>query len=167
MPFLESFKVREPEDALDVKLLSDISNVGYQIVGISADGDMEKLEYAFTVGCYFSFGIPEVVLHGMRWASARSLIAAYVDWGKTRPVAPSPCITEDLANFPLLLREVDLSWYRPLLGYGIWFYRDLGFPFPCLQIAWPDQNGNFDHEKEFDARYRTIQPNLSSPRIES
>jgi len=163
MPFLHDFKLREPEDATDIKLLDDIQNFGFHIVGIAEDGDLAKLEYAFTVGCYYSFGIPEVVLHGMKFESSHALIHNFVRWAKEAKSISDYMIVPDIANIPLLLRPVDITWYQPLLGYGIWFYRELEKPFPCMQLAWPDPNGKFDFDPDFLDKYRSIQPDLSAP----
>ena len=141
MPFLKDHQFRSPEDDADEKLIEDVKSSGFHIIEISEDGGLENLEYAFTVGCYYSYGIPEIVLFGMKYEMARSLMWNYVDWAKNGMEVASGMVTDQLANIPLKFRKVDISWHRELLGYGIWFYRDLAQPFPCMQLTWPDPAG--------------------------
>jgi hypothetical protein len=163
MAFLVDHPIRVPKDPADRRVTNDIRKSGFHIVGISEDGDPGRMEYAFTVGCYYSFGIPEVVLHGLDWQTAKEILWDYVKWARKHGPVAAGTLAPDLAEQPLLLRKVDPSWYGPLLGYALWFYEGLDHPFPCLQLAWPDPEGRFDHEEGFQERFRALQPDLSAP----
>jgi hypothetical protein len=166
VPYLEKYEIRKAEDQFDEKLIDDVKKYGFHIIGIASDGDLNKIEYSFTVGCFYSFGIPEVIIHGMRFETAKTLTWNYVDWAKTKEYIKNMEISNEIANIPIRLRYVDFSWYKKLLGYGIWFYYLLPKPFPCLQLNWPDPKGKFDDEVGYDEKFRIIQPDLTKPNIE-
>ena len=97
----------------------------------------------------------------MNYEHVKILFWDYVAWAKKNAPIRSGVRTSDLTNLPLMLRDVDLSWYQPLLGYANWFYYKLPNPYLCMQLTWPDKSGLFDTEVGFDDKFRTIQPNLS------
>ena len=163
MVYLKNFRLRRIDDDFDTKVIDDVTSHGFHIIGISENGDFDSAEYGFTVGCYYSFGIPEAVLHGMRYQPMKNLLWSYVSWARNHLPIQSPMITDDLANLPIMLRTVHPTWHGPLLGYANWFYKDLGSVYPCVQVAWPDEEGIFDTELGFDEKLRSIQPNMSLP----
>jgi hypothetical protein len=63
-----------------------------------------------------------------------------------------------LEGYPVVFKEVRRERYRGVLGYGLWYYD--GDAFPALQCVWPDKQGRFPWEAEFEERYRRMQPLL-------
>src|SRR5687768_9010194 len=52
-----------PEDASDEKVLADVEEHGWHMIGIEADE--EGPAFAYTIGLYETFGQPEVILFGL------------------------------------------------------------------------------------------------------
>ncbi|MBK8093809.1 MAG: DUF4262 domain-containing protein [Verrucomicrobiaceae bacterium] len=60
---IPSFSFREPEDDGDAKLLSDVREHGWHVVGVP--DDEEGPGFAFTVGVYLRTLQPEILIMGL------------------------------------------------------------------------------------------------------
>lgn len=63
MPLPSPFKLRDPEDACDAKLLDDVASHGWHVVQVFEDSGAPQ--FAFTVGLYYQFLQPEVLIMGL------------------------------------------------------------------------------------------------------
>lgn len=63
MPRLHPFELREAQDASDAKLLADVAQHGWHIVQVSEEPGLPP--FAFTVGLYYQFLQPEVLIMGI------------------------------------------------------------------------------------------------------
>jgi hypothetical protein len=57
-----------------------------------------------------------------------------------------------------MFRPVQQRWYKPFLGYGLWFYG--GSSFPALQLIWPDKSQRFPWQPGFNPQWAFAQPLL-------
>ena len=150
--------LRTAEDDSDRKLLSDVATHGWHVVMI--EGDEEGPGYLFTVGLYYNYEHPELLIMGLpRDVSYQLLHEAVGQIQKGKKYSAESDDTE-LASFPLAFRSVDIGQYRPYLGYGIWFYENCPTPFPALQMVWPDKEGKFPWQDGYDERFLAHQPSL-------
>ncbi|MFG2368230.1 DUF4262 domain-containing protein [Streptomyces mirabilis] len=63
-----------------------------------------------------------------------------------------------MEEFPVVLKQADLRWYREFFGQAIPFcWRP---PFPALQMVWLDAEGRFLRRSGTDEHYRQSQPQL-------
>lgn len=147
--------LRTPEDDSDRKLLADIETHGWHMVVIA--GEEGCPEYVFTVGLFYTYGHPEIVLMGLPREAMYQLLQGMVqEIGQGKKFADGE-VNAGLASFPIAFRSVEISRYPEYLGYGIWFYHSLPAPFPALQFVWPDREGKFPWDAGYDVRFLTLQ----------
>ena len=153
---LADFQIPVAEDDSDRKLVSDVNSVGWHVVGIHEDESGPA--YCFSVGLYYTFNHPEIVVMGLPHSVAHKLInlaAGYIASGRVfRPHDR----TDDLAeSFTCSFVSVAVEHYKEYLGYGLWFYRTLKQPFPAVQLVWPDKQGRFPWESNYNERFFRLQ----------
>jgi hypothetical protein len=148
-----------PQDDSDHKLLADIARVGWVVLAIEQDD--EGPGYAFSVGLFHTLGHPEIVLMGLKPTTAQHLINNLGEAIRGGRRFEANHRYDDLVEgAALAFVAVGKQHYRPYLGYAGWFYR--GPEFPVLQCVWPDKEGRFPWERDFDARLVEAQPLLGA-----
>jgi hypothetical protein len=139
-----------PEDDRDRKLLADIAQVGWAVIGVEADKDGPG--FAFSVGLFHTLVHPEVLVMGLRPQIAHRLINDIGEAIREGQRFEGGQQYEGIAaGFPLAFVEMDRRYYREYLGYAGWFYR--GPDFPVLQCVWPDKQGVFPWQPGYDSRF--------------
>ena len=147
--------LRIAEDASDEKLLSDIDKFGWHMVAIEEDATGP--EYIFTVGLFYTFEHPEIVIMGLPRDIMCQFLEDIVSLIRTGKKYSNLFRDTDLASFPITFRNVNPEKYKEYLGYATWFYKPLSAPFPVLQFVWPDKSGLFPWETDYDSRFLTRQ----------
>ncbi|RCS44758.1 DUF4262 domain-containing protein [Bremerella cremea] len=148
-----------PEDKYDEKTLADIETYGWHIVMIE---DAEVLPaYAFSIGIYHTLGLPEICVFGIdNTDDVAQLINQVGELMRSGQQFHDGDISDEvLVDLPCKFRQVDKRYYRALFGYARWYHE--GDDFPMLQCVWPDQEGNFPDQPNFDAELANAQPDLS------
>lgn len=149
----------EGEDADEQKVIDDIEQYGWHIVGIEADD--EGPGFAYSVGLHHTLGHPEVIVFGLASADTMAQIingigdavrsgTRFEDWHES---------DEILEGYSCMFRKVPIEAYPEYLGYAMWFYRP--DQFPVLQCVWPDKEGRYPWEAECDPIVRQRQPVLA------
>jgi hypothetical protein len=144
-------------DDNDRKLLQDIQDEGWHIVGIPPEDGTPG--WAFTVGLYHSFKHPEIVVFGLPIELLGQVIGGIgsdVKEGKAFELSKE--YEEILEGVRCTFRPVLECWYRSFLGYARWFYR--GSQFPVLQCLWPDKEQHYPWEPKFKEAWKWAQPLL-------
>lgn len=160
---LPGFTFRAPEDAGDEKLLGDVRDHGWHVVGVLDDD--EGPGFSFTVGVYLRTLQPEILMMGMPVEVAHHIlnaVASYLMAGGT--IEPGTRYSDFVEGREVLFRPIHPTQFHEYLGCANWFYRRSGVPFPALQCFWPDKQGRFPHEASFDPRLAGRQLDLSLPR---
>jgi len=158
---LTNFKWPEPQDDSDHKLIRDVIEHKCHLIAIPADEHGPG--YVFSVGLYLHFRHPEFLLIGLDYkvaCTAINDISALVQQG--RRFRHRDILDEIFKNVSVMLVDVHSKFYREFLGTALWFYRSVGDDFPVLQIVWPDKQGRFPWDSDFDERARDIQPVLAA-----
>ncbi|MFF7993253.1 DUF4262 domain-containing protein [Kitasatospora xanthocidica] len=113
-----------------------VREYGWHVVGVGGGGEVP--DWAFTVGLWHSYRLPEVAMFGleahglMHWVGEAA--ARLRDGAPTAPGTLLPGVIED---YEVRLEPVDGSWYRPLFGTAVGFYRRTEVP--VVQLVWPDR----------------------------
>lgn len=155
---MDKFVLRTAEDEQDEKLLSDVKEVGWHIVGIEADD--KGPAYSFSVGMKYSLHKPEILIMGLPSEVGIGLINNIGYMQREGIEFKANKNYEDvLEGFPVQFVEVDRAHYYEYLGYACWFYR--GNDFKVLQMVWTDKQGFFPWDKEFDERFISFQQLLN------
>jgi hypothetical protein len=118
--------------------------------------------WAFTIGLTHSYGSPEFIMCGL----SRDLLHGFVNivGEMAAEGQPSPGLGrlgDVIEGHDVELRPVDPSWHRCLVGWALWFAQHDEPEF--VQIVWPDNQGHFPNEPEFDESLRRFQPDLGAP----
>jgi hypothetical protein len=143
-----------PENDGDRKLLADIARVGWAVIGVAADD--EGPAFAYSIGLFHTLGHPEVLIMGLRPQIAMQLINDMGDSIRAGQRFEAGQRYDGIADgFPLAFIQMNRRYYREYLGYAIWFYR--GPDFPVLQCVWPDKEGVFPGETDYDSRFFQVQ----------
>ncbi len=160
MPQLTPFKLRKAEDASDQKLLSDVENHGSHIVQIQEEDDSPQ--FAFTVGLYYQFLQPEILIMGIGLEMSAQILNDIGDAMRSgRKITPGR-YNDFIEGFEVELAPIDLSQYEEHLGYATWFYRTLTKPYPAMQCIWPDKSGLFPGDEGYDSRFYSLQKILTN-----
>ncbi|MBK8476871.1 MAG: DUF4262 domain-containing protein [Opitutaceae bacterium] len=153
---LKNFNLRAPEDASDRKLLADIAEYGWHVVHITTNTDDPG--YSFTVGLFYSFGHPELVIMGLSQEVSHGILSAAVAEIRHGACYQSGATADRLIeSFSCTFSTIPVEQYKGYLGYAIWFYHSLPRPFPSLQVIWPDKSGHFPGDADYDRRYEALQ----------
>ena len=156
---LPGFQLRTAEDEHDRKLLADIERVGWHIVHINEDE--RGPAFSFSVGFYYTFQQPEILIMGLKPEVAQKILSIAVvlmAGGKTfQPFEP---VADFAQGYNSVFVPIKIENYQDYLGYAIWFYRSLPAPFPAMQLVWPDKQGRFPWEQGYDTRYLSSQKPL-------
>ena len=149
--------VREhADDDSDRKLLDDVREHGWHLVGIG--DDPAGPAYVFSVGMYHTLGHPEVCIVGLGNIETMGQILnaigeavrsgeSYKDWSESSDI---------LEGYSCTFRSVAPTFYPDYFGYGMWFYE--GPEFPILQCVWPDRAHHFPWDDDVDERLSDVQP---------
>lgn len=149
------FALPAAEDDSDRKLLSDIEEHGWHVVFVAEEPGTPR--FAFTVGLYYRYAHPEILVMGLKQPTAHSLLHAMVARIQGGEKFEAGTLVTDISSFPLALVPVHAGHFGEYLGYGIWFYRSLKAPFPALQLVWPDRSGLFPWQSGYDVRFNELQ----------
>jgi hypothetical protein len=155
------FEWPQPEHELDKAIIRNVREHGCHIVGISAD--KKGPGYAFSIGLFANYGQAEVVIFGFEGRDAARIINIVRDLAAAgRKFVAGDVCDDILIDHKVSFVEVPLEAYRDYLGTAIWFYFKSPRPFPCLQIVWPDREGRFPWQSDYDASFKELQPLLKS-----
>jgi hypothetical protein len=157
---IPAFSFREPEEKADAKLLSDVHEHGWHVVGVP--DDEEGPGFAFTVGVYLRTLQPEILIMGLPMETAHRLLNSIADHfmngGRIVAGRRNGKIIEGL---DLMFKVIHSTQFHEYLGCANWFYKHLGKPFPAYQCFWPDSQGRFPDESAFEERFKARQIDLS------
>jgi Domain of unknown function (DUF4262) len=144
-------------DDSDRKLLGDVAEFGWHVVLIPDEGDAPG--WAFSVGLFHSYKHPEIVVFGLPLELAHRVINGIGEDIKAGNAFEDGHEYGDILEaVNCMLRTVDANWYRPFLGYAMWYYR--GGEFPVLQCIWPDKEQRYPWQPGFKKAWLGKQPLL-------
>lgn len=135
-----------------------IRDFGWHVTLIESDG--KEPGFAYSIGLYHTFKQPEVILFGLPLEVMHSVInSCGGEFRGGRSLKTGVPLDGFIRDFPVIFREVKKEHYREHFGYGLWFYT--GPKFPAIQCIWPDKQGEFPWDPEFERKLIPIQPLLA------
>ena len=160
---IPGFVFREPQEPSDERLLHDVREHGWHVVGIPDDD--EGPGFVFTVGVYLRTLQPEILMMGVPIEPAHRVLNAIAEHLMGGGVlVPEQRYTGFVDGREVVFRTIHESHFYEYLGCANWFYRPTDSSFPAVQCIWPDLHGRFPHEDGFDSRFVSRQIDLSQPR---
>jgi hypothetical protein len=141
----------------DEKVLADVEEYGWHVVKIVETNDAPG--WAFSIGLYRKFNHPEVVVFGLTTELSHSLINTIGENVRAGKIFKIDAEYPDLIDaYNCIIKPVNSIWYKHFLGYANWFYKSENYP--ALQCIWPDRNGRYPGEPEFNPNWLWAQPLL-------
>lgn len=146
---LQNFRLPIPSDDGDRKLLADVHKYGWHILKVPEDNVGPG--FCFSVGLYYTYGHPELLVMGLPLdVGHKALNSAGARIAHGEVFHARDRYTDLLENFSCSFVPISRDRHEDYLGYAKWFYRDLGTPFPALQLVWPDKEGHLPWDEGYD-----------------
>ncbi len=148
----------EHDKQITTNILKDIEEHRVHIAFVESDGYCPR--FGYSIGLYKEFNHPELILIGLDPESTGALINnAKDEIEKGNRFIEGVNYMDFLVELPVQFVNVEKEHYPDYLGYAGW-YNDNSVDFPTLQIAWPDREGKFPWEQEFNQNFKFKQPLL-------
>lgn len=143
----------------DRKLVADVQDHGWHVVKV-VDPDADSPWWAFTVGLWHSYGVPELTMAGLLPGDMHTWLNVLGKRARDgKGVVDEGSLVEGvLEGYALRARRVATPWYRPLFGAALWFAQKP--PLPMAQLVWPDRTGRYPEDPGCGERCSTDQPRL-------
>jgi uncharacterized protein DUF4262 len=147
-----------PTDLAGERIVNDVKRFGCHIIWIHDAAP----QFAFSIGLFLNFEQPEIIIFGLDPETARIIINAIRDYSATGERFVAGTRTDRLlVHHDVYFLEVPVAMYPEYLGSAIWFYQSLARPFPCVQLVWPDGEGRFPWDPDYDDNFKQSQPILT------
>lgn len=143
----------------DQRVIDNVGQRGWGVIGILESATNGS--FAFTVGLWHTYQVPEVAMFGMPPEKAIPMLNIVGD-----QVAEGARIAADQlldgvlsSDYQVVLRPIDDAWRRAFFGTAMRFYRS-ALDWPALQCVWPDRFHRFPGDPECDPTVEGMQPRL-------
>lgn len=136
-------------------ILADIEEHKMNISYVESDGYYPR--FGYSIGLFKQLEHPELIILGLSPESTGTILNDI----KSQIINGTNFIEGVnyygfLADLPIQFIKVQRSYYKDYLGYAGWYYKE-SFDFPVLQIVWPDKNGKFPWEIDFNKNFKFVQ----------
>lgn len=155
--------MRKKRDLADLspperQVYDDIKSHGWHVVKVNeSDGTGG---WAFSIGLHVTLGHPEIVIFGLPEKVMHVVINKIgEDIRRGSRYEDGQSYGGLLEGYECRFQGVSQRWYRPFLGYAVWYYDNLEFP--VLQCVWPDKDGRWPWDATSEVDWSTLQPLLS------
>lgn len=133
-----------------------VADVGWAVVAISGE-----TPYAFTIGLWHSYEMPEVAMFGLREQDMQIWLNSCVRLLRSRDIGDAEPFGGVLEKFPVQLRAISPTWHRALFGPACGYYGTADVP--VRQLVWPDREGRWPWAENATATCRERQPQAWVP----
>ncbi|MFM9632592.1 DUF4262 domain-containing protein [Streptomyces galilaeus] len=130
-------------EELDPRVQSTVDVIeqhGWQVTMVPV-GRNEAPGWAYTIGLWHQYRIPELAMFGLDIHLMQTLLNGLARRAVEGHALKADQERHDVANVPIMLKAVDYRWYKAFFGTAIGYYRRP--PFPFLQVVWPSRDGAF------------------------
>jgi hypothetical protein len=144
-------------DEAERRLLENIRRYDYHIVVVGAADTPSP--FAHTVGLFHRFHHPEIVVVGLgedRLVDILTHVAEEVRGGERFEAKKT--YDDVLEAHDCTFRRVAARHFATHLARALWYYD--GFPFPALQLVWPDADGRYPWQSRVVRGLKQLQPVL-------
>lgn len=104
--------------------------------------------FGYSTGIYKNFGIPELFISGLPNGLTNTLITNYAGRFKFKEIPLNKKIDDLIDRFPVYFIEVENDKLTEYTLSSFKFYKNSEFKY--LQLIFPDLNGFFPNEEEYD-----------------
>lgn len=148
-----------PEDRFEEKAVSDIKKHGVHVLNVfDPEGNNPKFNYS--VGLWYSYEHPEVLIYGLDADISTRLINDIAEKCRNGDAKAQHGMisSEYVKNFDVKFIEAPKSEYKEHFGWANWLYQ--GDEFPVLQMVFPDKHGNWPWSEKASDDFKWFQPVL-------
>ena len=128
------------------KVYDNIEKFGFHKTYVVEEKDFTP--FGYSTGIYKNFGIPELFISGLPNGLTNTLINNYVERFKFKPIPLKEKIDDLIDRFPVYFIELENDKLTEYTLSSFKFYENSEFK--CLQLIFPDLNGFFPDESEYD-----------------
>lgn len=142
------------------KNIDDIKKFGWIVTMVmdKADESTDEPNFAYSIGLFETFGLPEILIIGLKPELQHIIINNIGEDYKAGKKLESGTFQKDIIdNFDCWVVEVDKKYYKDYFGRALWYYKNDNFP--VYQIVYPTTKGIFPWEDDFPKTLK--QPILS------
>ncbi|MGP3979267.1 DUF4262 domain-containing protein [Streptomyces sp. 8N114] len=151
---------RDEADRVELAITENVRRRGWHVVMVPEDEVGPG--FAYTIGLSHTHGAPEMAVFGLDVHAMHRVLNTFGDMAASGAVLGAGQVLQGVVGgYQVVLRDIDLRWYRIFFGRAIGFYRRP--PFPVLQVTWPDVEGRFQWDGQAMRRHRESQPQLWLP----
>ncbi|MFD9389502.1 DUF4262 domain-containing protein [Streptomyces sp. NPDC060000] len=145
---------------MDLTIIDNVRRHGWHVVMVPEDEVGPG--FAYTIGLSHTHGAPELAMFGLDVHAMHRMLNTLGDMAASGVVLGAGQTHQGVVDgHQVMLKDVDMRWYRIFFGRAIGFYRRP--PFPVAQVAWPVSEGRFHWEEQAHRRHRESQPQLWLP----
>ena len=155
---MKNFTPPKSDNEVHTNVLAHIETSGWTKIAIGSDGVSPG--FIYTIGLHANKNHPEIIAFGIAHEHAASIIDSVVDEINKQPIVPFKKYDEIVMGLNVCFVPVDSKHDGEYTLLDDWYYKGDGYP--TLQLVWPDTEGHFPWEKEFDSRFDVAQPLLGS-----
>lgn len=134
------------------RVYDNIKNIGYHTTAVLEEKDFTP--FAYSTGIFENFKIPELFISGLGPNLSGQLIEKYADKYKFSEVPLNKIIDDLTDRFPIYFLKVENKDLVEYVLTSIKFYKNRNYEY--LQLVFPDLNGNFPNEENYDYDQKII-----------
>ncbi len=150
---------QENHNSYEIDLLRQVKENGWRSTHVSGSDDGSP-SFTYTTGFWLSLRRPEIILFDFPPALAHNVLGQiYRILGGGEDLQTNVPLEGILSGETVYFFPVKPEKIAEYLLSSTWFYKNDGFP--CLQLVWPDQAGNFPWQSDFDAKLLRLQPDIT------
>ncbi|AYQ28874.1 MULTISPECIES: DUF4262 domain-containing protein [unclassified Polaromonas] len=132
----------------------DIARYGCSVISISD----EEPPFAYTVGLWQTQRHPELIIFGLPQQVMANILNAVVTKMKNSATRELPRSHQDIGgSYGIQVMAANKAHLDRYFGFALGFYEER---FPIAQIVWPDREGRFPGDPDYDKSYEDLQPIL-------
>jgi hypothetical protein len=134
------------------QVYNNIKNIGYHTTAIIEEKNFTP--FAYSTGIFENFKIPELFISGLGPNLSGELIKNYAEKFKFEKIPLNEKIENLSDRFPVYLIKVNNKDLTEYVLTSIKFYENRNYEY--LQLIFPDLNGNFPNEINYDYDQKII-----------
>lgn len=134
------------------QVYDNIKNIGYHTTAVMEEENFTPFTYS--TGIYENYKIPELFISGLGPNLSGEIIKNYVEKYKNETIPLNLKINDLIDNFPIYFIKVNIHDLSDYALTSIKFYDSNNYEY--LQVVFPDLNGNFPNETNYNYDQKII-----------
>lgn len=129
--------------------MDDVGRFGWHGISVCRCEGCDGPEFYFTIGLGIGHRHPELVIVGLTGEQSHAIAqSAIADIRGGHVFAAGTRSDALLEGYDVRFEAVDVDAWSEWLQQAHWFYGDE--PWSVLQVIWPDRNGHFPGDADYD-----------------